>query len=142
MQRQGRVLLPLAASDERDVLLLPERRILTVEANAKAPLRLKRWFHAMLHLLVEATGKWPTVAAAKEELLVRTGFFESIVIGADGTTRFSAQSTRDWQLVEWRQFLDVAVPYVVEHYVGETRAQFRDRVDAFLGIKYKEAWEG
>jgi hypothetical protein len=48
----------------------------------------------------------------------------------------------DWGLLEWRAFLDVAVPFVIENYVGESRATFRNRVDAFLGIKFKEAWEG
>ena len=141
VKRQGSILLPISASDDVEMLRLPERRIITIEADARAPLKMKRWFHAMVQLLCEATGRWPTPAEAKKEILIRTGFFESFVIDADGSTRYSAQSTADWQYLEWRAFLDKAVPFVVENYVGETRAQFRNRVDAFLGVKLKEAWE-
>lgn len=141
VQRRGHLLLPLNASDRMAMDALPERRLITVNADTVAPPKLKRWFFAMLQLLVEATGRWPTVEMARREIMVRTGFFDSIVISGDGTTRFTPQSMAGWQAVEWRAFLDVAIPYIIEHYAGGTRAQFRDKVDAFLGIKLKEAWE-
>lgn len=123
-------------------MLLPERRLITITAEPRAPAKLKRWFFAMLQLLCEATGRWPTPEIARKEIMIRTGFFESMVIAGDGSTRFSAQSISGWGLIEWRAFLDVAVPYVIEHYVGESRASFRNRVDAFLGIKLSEAMNG
>lgn len=141
VQRQGHVLLPISASDERELILLPERRIITLEANAKAPLRLRRWYWAMLQLLVEATGNWPTKQAAHEALLIRCGYFESVVINGDGTTRFTAQSVVEWQFLEWRAYIDVLMPIISANYIGETPAKFRDRVDRFLGIKMKEAWQ-
>ncbi len=141
VQLRGRLLLPLSASDLEEMERLPERRILRVDADAKAPLKLKRWFFAMMQLLCEATGRWPTPEHARRELMVRTGYFESIVIAGDGSTRFNPQSMADWKASDWRTFLDRAIPYIIEHYAGETRAQFRDRVDAFLGIKLKDAWE-
>lgn len=139
VQRRGQRLEPLSASDRAEMVLLPERRIITITAAPKAPLKLQRWFHAMLQLLVEATGLWGDVRAAKRDILIRTGFFESVVINGDGSTRFNPQSTAEWGLIEWRAFLDRAVPFVIENYVGESRANFRNRVDAFLGIKLAEA---
>lgn len=139
VQRQEGILLPISASDRAELMLLPEKRFITITANPQASLRLRRWFHAMLQLLVEATGLWPNVEMAKRQLLVKCGFFDSLVISNDGSTRFTPQSTTEWGNAEWRAFLDVAVPYVIEHYVGESRANFRDRVDAFVGIRYKEA---
>jgi hypothetical protein len=59
-------------------MLLPERRLITITADAKAPLKLKRWFFAMLQLLCEATGRWPTPEIARKEIMIRTGFFESM----------------------------------------------------------------
>lgn len=142
VQRQGQALLPVSASDRTALMLLPERRLITITAEPRAPTKLKRWFFAMLQLLCEATGRWPSTEVARKEIMIRTGFFESMVISGDGSTRFTPQSVADWGLIEWRAFLDAAVPFVIENYVGESRANFRNRVDAFLGIKYKEAWEG
>ena len=141
MQRRGHLLLPLSASDKLSMEALPERRLLTIEGDAKAPEKLKRWFFAMLQLLVEATGRWPTPEEARREIMVKVGYFDSIVISGDGSTRFTPRSMAGWQASDWRAFLDVAIPYIIENYAGETRAKFRDRVDAFLGIKLKEAWE-
>lgn len=141
VQRLGGVLEPLSAADRSVMMLLPQRRILTITAEPRAPLKLQRWFHAMLALLVEATDRWGDVRSAKREILIRTGFFESIVINGNGDTRFNPQSTAEWGLLEWRAFLDRAVPFVIENYVGETKGSFRARVDAFLGIKFREAWE-
>jgi hypothetical protein len=143
LQRRGSLLVPVSAADEIEIQRLPERRVFTGVVDAKAPLRLKRWYRAMVHLLCEATGRWPSQEIAHRELLMRAGFFESFVISADGkTTRYTPASTVDWGLVEWRSYLDVVIPIIIRDYVGETRAEFRDRVDRFLGIKYKEAWEG
>lgn len=141
-QRRGDALVPVSEADRQVLILLPERRFITISAEPKAPLKLQRWFHAMLALLVEATGRWPTVAIAKREILIRTGFFSSMVISTNGDSRITPESTAEWGLVEWRLFLDRALPFIVENYVGETRAQFRDRVDAFVGIKYKDAIDG
>lgn len=141
MQRRGSLLLPVSASDEMELLRLPERRFLTIEANAKAPLKLKRWYFAMLQLLVEATGRWPTKEIAHRELMIAAGFFDSVVISGDGSTRFTPQSVSGWEFLEWRAYLDRLLPIVISRYVGETPAQFRNRVDAFLGIKLREAWE-
>lgn len=141
--RRGAYLAPVSASDEREILRLPERRVITVQAEPRAPDKLKRWYRAMVQLLQEATDRWPNREVAHKELMIRAGFFESFVISADGQmTKFRPQSTGDWDLVQWREYLDRVIPIIISDYVGETRAEFRDRVDRFLGIKFKEAWEG
>jgi len=142
VQRRSDALIPISEADRQVLVLLPERRFITVTAEPKAPLKLQRWFHAMLALLVEATNRWPTVAIAKREILIRTGFFSSMVISTNGDARITPESTAEWGMVEWRQALDVIVPFVIENYVGESHAKFRDRVDAFVGIKFKEAIDG
>lgn len=139
-QRRGGLILPLGEADRRAMDALPERRLITLTGTVKAPVKLARWFFAALALLVEATSRWPTVEMARREIMIRTGFFDSIVIAGDGTTRFTAQSMAGWDASDWRAFLDVAIPYIIENHVGETRAKFRDRVDAFLGLKLAEAW--
>lgn len=97
----------------------------------------------MVQLLAEATGKWPDRDAAHNELMIRSGFFDSFILdNAGNLQRFRAQSTADWDIVKWRAYLDAVIPLIIRDYVGETRAEFRDRVDRFLGIKLKEAWEG
>lgn len=141
-QRRGDALVPVSEADRQVLILLPERRFITIDAEPRAPERLKRWFFALLQLLVEATGRWPTPEIARREIMTRTGFFSSMVINTNGDARITPLSMTGWGYVEWRQFLDVALPFIIENYVGETRAQFRDRVDAFVGIKYREAWEG
>ena len=141
-QRRGDALVPVSEADRQVLILLPERRFITISAEPKAPLKLQCWFHAMLALRVEATNRWPTVSIAKREILIRTGFFSSMVISTNGDARITPESTAEWGMVEWRQALDVIMPFVIENYVGETHARFRDRVDAFVGIKYREAWEG
>lgn len=142
LQRRGKLLVPVSAVDEVEIMRLPERRVLTGSIDAVAPVRLKRWYRAMVHLLCEATGRWPNQEVAHKELLMKAGFFESFVISTNGDTRYKPQSTAGWGLMEWRNYLDVVIPIVIRDYVGETRAEFRDRVDRFLGIKYREAWEG
>lgn len=141
VQRRGGILLPVSAPDEQAIKLLPERRILTADIDANAPLRLKRWYFAMVSLLVEATGRWPDKETADKELMILAGMFESVVIHGDGTTRFTPQSKSQWGFLQWRAYLDRLIPIIVERFVGETPAKFRNRVDAFLGIKLKEAWE-
>lgn len=138
--RSGQLLMPVSASDARELVLLPERVAFTVTAEAKAPLRLSRWYRAGVQLLVEATGRWPTTEVAHREISIRAGFFESFVLSTDGDVRYTAVSTAGWGLVEWRTFLDAALPVMLE-YAGETHAQFRNRVDRFFGITLKEAWE-
>lgn len=142
LQRRGKFLLPISAVDEIEILKLPERRVLTASVDAAAPIRLKRWYRAMVHLLCEATGRWPNQEVAHRELMMKAGFFSSFVISTNGDTRYTPQSTAEWGLTEWRNYLDVVLPIVIRDHVGETRAEFRDRVDHFLGVRYKEAWEG
>lgn len=142
VQRRGGLLLPLSASDRQAMDILPERRLISISASTKAPAKLKRWYWAMVQLLVEATGRWPSKEVAHQELMTLAGMIDSYVIDTNGTTRFTPMSVAGWELVEWRAYLDALVPIVIEKFVGETRAQFRNRVDAFLGIKYQEAWEG
>lgn len=130
-----------SAYDAAQLLRIPANRVIAVTANPKPPPKLPRWYWAMVDILVQATGRWPTKDAADRELMIRNGFFESFVISTDGDTRFTPLSKREWGAAEWREYLDKVIPYIIEHHVGETRAQFRDRVDRFLGIKLKEAWE-
>lgn len=142
VQRRGSVLLPVTASDEAELKLLPQFRVMNAEISADAPLKLKRWYRSMIQLLTEATGKWPDRDAAHTELMIRSGYFDSFILDAAGNLqRFKAQSTVDWDIVKWRAYLDAVIPLIIRDYVGETRAEFRDRVDRYLGIKLKEVWE-
>lgn len=140
-QRRGNIIIPASESDYREMIRLPERMVFSLESNPRAPLKLTRWYWAALQLLVEATGRWPNKDVANREISIQAGYVESIVINTGGDYRVSAISKSGWGLVEWREFIDAAVP-VMLRFVGETRAQFRDRVDRFFGIKFKEAWEG
>lgn len=125
----------------RDLLLLPERRVISIEVHPKAPAKIARWYRAGVDILVEATGRWPNRDIAHKEIMIESGYIESFVISTNGDARISAVSQAGWDLIEWRQFLDRAMPVMLK-FAGESRAQFRDRVDRFFGIKFKEAWEG
>lgn len=141
LQRRGSVLVPISASDDVEIKRLPERRLLTAEINGKTPMKIQRWYRAAVQLLTEATGRWPNRDIAHNEIMIRAGYFESMTISTDGTTRYFAASTREWGLVEWREAMDRLIPVLIM-FAGETPAQYRNRVDAFLGIKLKEAMEG
>lgn len=123
-----------------EMVRLPERRIITLQASVKVPPKIPRWYRAAVQLLTEATGRWPNREIAHKEIMIAAGFFETITIGADGKTKLMPQSTAEWGLVEWRNFLDAAMPVLV-NLAGETPAKYRDRVDGFLGLKLKEALE-
>lgn len=140
-QRKGNILLPVSEPDFREMARIPERRVFSFETNPKVPLKLSRWYWAALALLVEATGRWPTKEIANKEITIQAGYVESIVINTGGDYRISAVSKSEWGLIDWREFLDAAIPVMLQ-FAGETRAQFRDRVDRFFGIKLREAWEG
>ena len=141
-QRKGHLILPLSDSDAAELLRIPERRAFTVSISPGAvPLKLQRWYRAGVQLLVEATGRWPNRDVAHREIIIRAGFFESFVISTNGNVRYTPASTAGWGLVEWREFIDRALPILLE-FAGESRADFRARVDRFFGIKFKEAYEG
>lgn len=123
-----------------DMRRLPERVVMAVEIRPKVPAKLPRWYRAAVQLLVEATGHWPNREQAHQQLMIEAGFFSSLIIFADGSTKFNAQSTADWSAVEWREYIDRILPKMME-IAGESRAQFRDRVDRFFGITLKQAWE-
>lgn len=129
------------AHDAAQILRLPPNRILSVQASPKAPLKLSRWYRGMVALLVEATGRWPNQEIAHKEFMYLAGMVDSIVIKPDGTARMTPMSTTEWDIIWWRDYLDRIMPIIVERFVGETRAAFRDRVDRYIGIKMKEAWE-
>jgi hypothetical protein len=141
VQRRGGILVPLSSADMADMTRLPERRIITLDADVKAPAKLKRWYWALCSLLVEATGRWASKEIAHREFMFQAGMIESIVISTNGDYRITPISTAGWEFVEWREYLDRLLPIVAEKYAGETQARFRNRVDAFLGIRLKEAWE-
>lgn len=124
------------------MLLLPVRRLITVTATTKTPAKLRRWYFALCSLLVEATGRWPTKEIAHKEFMFLAGMVESIVISTNGDYRTTPVSTAAWDYSDWRAYLDRLMPIILERFVGESRAAFRNRVDAFVGIKFKEAWEG
>lgn len=138
--RRGSLLVPVSASDEVEIARLPERRVFSVQTNPIVPAKLPRWYRAGVQLLVEATGQWPNRETADRQITIRAGYFESIVITIGGDTRFNPQSKAGWGAVQWREFVDRAIPVMME-YAGETKAQYRDRVDRFFGIKLREAWE-
>lgn len=140
-QRRGPSLIPVTASDEQEILRIPERRVINVTVSVPAPPKIARWYRAGVQLLVEATGRWPNRDLAHAEIMMKAGFFESFVISTHGDVRYTPKSTAGWGLVEWREYLDKALPVMLV-YAGETRAQFRDRVDRFFGIKFQEAWAG
>lgn len=141
VQRRGGALLPISASDNVELLRIPERRVVSIATQSAPPGKLPRWYRAGVQLLVEATGRWPNREIAHREIMMKAGFFESFVISTAGDVRYTPQSTSGWGLIEWREFLDRAIPVMLE-FSGETRAEFRDRVDRFFGIRLKEAWEG
>lgn len=139
VSRRGLSFLPASASDEAEFIRLPERRALAVTVSPRVPPKLPRWYRAMVQLLVEATGRWPNREIAHKELMIKAGFFETVVLNANGDVRFAAQSTAEWDLVQWRSYIDTVLPLIIRDYAGSTQAQFRDRVDRFLGIKLNEA---
>jgi len=140
VQRRGLALLPVSRSDEIEIGRLPERRVFSITANPAAPPKVSRWYRAGVQLLVEATGRWANREIAHREIMFKAGYFESFVISTDGTHRVTPISTAGWGAVEWQEFLNHALPVMLQ-FAGETQAQFRDRVDRFFGIKLKEAWE-
>lgn len=139
--RKGEVLIPASASDRMEIARLPQMKMGTAAIHMRPSKKLPRWYRAMVQLLTEATGRWPNRELAHKELMVRSGFFESFVINGSGDARITPMSTAEWDAVQWRAYLDVCIPLILREYVGGTRAEFRDRVDAFLGIKLREAWE-
>lgn len=141
MHRRDASLVPAAAADQQELLRLPEKRFLVAEVDTNPPLKIQRWYWSMVALLVEATGNWPNKEQAHKHFMITAGFFESVVIQGDGSTRFFPMSIAGWGYLDWRTYLDRLMPIIVERYVGETRAQFRNRVDAYIGFKLKEAWE-
>lgn len=138
--RRGVQLHVATAHDAAQILRLPSNRIIAVTANPLAPPKMQRWYRGAVHLLVEATGRWANQEIADREIMIKAGFFDSFVISTGGDHRFSPQSKTGWGYVEWRSYLDAALPVMIE-FAGTTRAQYRDRVDVYLGIKLKEAWE-
>lgn len=138
--RRGVQLHVATAHDASQILRLPPNRIIAVTADPKAPLKMQRWYRGAVHLLVEATGRWANQEIADREIMIKAGFFDSFVISNAGDHRFSPQSKSGWGYVEWRGYIDAALPVMIE-FAGTTRAQYRDRVDSYLGIKLKEAWE-
>lgn len=141
VQRRDSILVPITPSDEIELRLLPLRRVFSVEIHPKAPLKLSRWYRAGLQLLTEATGRWASADLAHREIMFKSGYVDQVTVSTGGDVRITPISQAGWDLVEWRIFLDHAMPIMLE-FAGETRAQFRDRVDRFFGLKYKEVWEG
>lgn len=137
IQRKGAALFPVSEPDMRDLLLIPERRVYSIEVHPKAPPKIARWYRAGVDLLVEATGRWPDRSVAHREIMWRTGYIESFVISTNGDTRITAASQQGWDFIDWQRFLLAAMPVMME-FAGESRAQFRDRVDRFFGIKLQE----
>lgn len=135
--RRGGLLVPVSASDEADIKRLPQRVVMSVETKPRAPAKVARWYRAAVQLIVEATGHWPNREAAHEQLMLECGFYSSLIIRADGTTKFNPQSTADWSYVEWREFLDRVLPKLLL-LAGESRPQFVQRVNRFFGITLKE----
>lgn len=138
MQRKGEAFVCVSSSDRMEILRLPERRVFSVSATLPAPPKIQRWYRAGVQLLVEATGRWPNREIAHREIMMRAGYFESFVISTSGDTRYTPASTAGWQYVEWREFIDRTLPILLE-FAGESRADFRNRVDRFFGISLKEA---
>lgn len=141
VQRKGSILLPISGSDERELWRLPERRVFSIEAHPKAPLKLSRWYRAGVQLLVESTGRWPNAEIAHKEIMMQAKYFEAVVVSMDGKTDWRPSSQMGWDLVQWQEFLNAAVPIMLD-IAGESQAKFRDRVDKFFGLKLKEIWEG
>lgn len=138
--RRGGLIWPATPSDEIEVQRLPANRVITGNFDPIAPPILGRWYRAGVQLLVEATGRWPNREVAHREFMIKAGMFESMVLNDAGDYRITPASTRGWNAIEWRDFLTAVLPHMLE-VAGETQAQFRDRVDRFFGIKFKEAWE-
>lgn len=137
--RRGSLILPASASDEREIERLKPNVVMMFSASPKVPGKIPRWYRAGVQLLVEATGRWPNREIAHREIMIKAGFFESITISATDY-RVNPVSTAEWDAVAWREFLDRALPVMLE-YAGETHAQYRNRVDRFFGITLREAWE-
>lgn len=137
--RRGYQIHAATASDAVEIQRLPANRVMRVTADPLVPKKLPRWYRAMVQTLGEGIGR--DRDGLHRELMIRAGMFDSVVIAGDGTTRFSPQSTAEWGAVEWRTYIDRVLPIIIAEYAGETRAEFRNRVDAFLGVKLKEAWE-
>lgn len=142
VSRAGILLRPVSASDMEEMVRLPERRIITITAEPVAQDKVKRWYRAMVQTLVEATGRWPNTEVAHRELLLRSGFFSSMVIDKQGSARFTPESTANWGSIQWRDYLDKVVPLIIEDYAPDARREFRSKVDRHLGITYKEAING
>lgn len=132
------MLVPVSASDQEEMFRLPDRRIITITANPKFPEPARRWYFAMLQVVMEATGRWPSVDVGHRELMLRAGMFDSLVIDTNGTARYTPQSTSTWGNAEWRSYLDAVIPIVIADYSTEAKREFRTKVDRHLGISYKE----
>lgn len=138
--RRGSVILPVSASDEREILRLPQNVAMQLNVSPRVPGKIPRWYRAGVQLLVEATGRWPNREIAHREIMFTAGYIDSFVINERGEYRATMQSTAGWDHVQWREFLDAALPVMLK-FAGETRAQYRNRVDRFFGISLREAWE-
>lgn len=142
VQRKGSTLLPISESDQVELFRLPERRVFSIEAHPRAPLKLQRWYRAALQILVEATGRWPSADVANREITIEAGYLESFVISpATGEYRITAESKSGWDLIQWSEFLMRAMPIMLK-FADETPAKFRHRVDKFFGISLQEAMKG
>lgn len=140
VQRKGSLLVPVTKSDQIEIERLPHHRVLSAHINLQDAPKIQRYYRAAVQLLTESVGRWPNREIAHHEIMMRAGYFDSFVISANGDVRYTPQSTIGWDEVQWKEFLMRAMPILLE-FAGESRAQFRDRVDKFFGMKLREAWE-
>lgn len=137
VQRKGELIWPVTRSDAAQVARLPERRVLEIEVMSAPAPRLARWFFAACQILCEATGKAPNAELMRRQILIRAGYFESVVLSGDGTTRINPMSTAGWGEIEWKGAIEQLMPVLLE-LAGEAMPAFRARVDSFFGVGLRE----
>lgn len=139
MLRKGRGLLPATRFDEEAVFEIPFNVPVLISVSKTPYPKMRSWYRALLALLVSATGAWPTPQEAHRQLLVRCGFGKAVMISAAGEIRVTAPSTADWDLFEWRQYLDILIDVLSREYFHTIPTpELLREVEQMAGTRYEE----
>jgi hypothetical protein len=141
MIKRGEVLFPAFPSDKETMLFVPERHYLTVSIKRSPPDKMRHWYRALCARIYDAQpGLWPDPQMVHRSMLLRCGFFESLLVTEKGDMRFTPPSTREWDGIRWRAYLDALWPIVVNEIIPEVGdARLRDSLKTMCGLSLQEA---
>ncbi|MCQ8781665.1 hypothetical protein [Mangrovibrevibacter kandeliae] len=136
----GGVLRPAAPADADRLERVPVRTLVTTTITRSPSDRMRAWYRALVERLVEMTDRWPDADQAHRELMIKCGFFESVVINGRGDVRFTPQSTAEWDAFQWRSYVDSLLLKLATDIIPSIdSAEVRATVEAMAGMSFETA---